>query len=183
MRVITGSARGMKLVTLDGEATRPTREAVKEAVFSMIQFEIEGARVLDLFAGSGQMGIEALSRGASSCVFTDNSPAAVRVIKENLTHTKLIGKARVACCDYSAALHSGVYDMAFVDPPYSSGFMEKVLPLLVPRMSPGGVIVCESDPSDVMTERLPSEDGDFVAVTSRRYVRNIITVYRRENRE
>lgn len=181
MRVITGTARGMKLVTLEGEATRPTREAVKEAVFSMIQFEIEGARVLDLFAGSGQMGIEALSRGATSCVFTDNSPAAVRVIKENLTHTKLMAKARVACCDWSAALHSGIYDIAFVDPPYSSGFMEKLLPALAQRMSDGGIILCESDVHDEMPEQIRREGGDFVAVTSRRYVRNVITVYRREN--
>lgn len=183
MRVITGTARGMKLVTLEGEATRPTREAVKEAVFSMIQFEIEGARVLDLFAGSGQMGIEALSRGAASCVFTDNSPAAVRVIKENLTHTRLMAKARVACCDWSAALHGGIYDIAFVDPPYSAGFMDKILPTLVAHMSDGGVILCESDLRDEMPERLSRESGDFVAVTSRRYVRNVITVYRREERE
>ena len=180
MRVITGTARGSKLVTLEGEATRPTREAVKEAVFSMIQFELEGARVLDLFAGSGQMGIEALSRGASSCVFTDNSPDAVKVIKENLTHTKLMSKARVSCCDYSAALRNATYDIAFVDPPYSAGFMEKLLPSLAPCVSDGGVILCESDIHDEMPERLKRDGGDFIAVKSKRYVRSVITVYRKE---
>ena len=80
MRIITGSARGRRLETLSGEETRPTSEKVKEALFSAIQFDIEGRRVLDLFAGSGQLGIEALSRGASGCVFVDRNPAAVEVM-------------------------------------------------------------------------------------------------------
>ena len=174
MRVITGSARGMKLVTLDGDATRPTREAVKEAVFSMIQFETEGARVLDLFAGSGQMGIEALSRGASHCVFCDNSSAAAKIVKQNLVHTGLIGKATLICTDYTQALKSGTFDIAFVDPPYSQGYIDKVLPILTPRMSEGGVIICESDIND----KLPDEVGGFCKTTVKKYVRNIITVYR-----
>jgi len=182
MRVITGSAKGMKLATLEGETTRPTKESVKEAVFSMIQFELEGARVLDLFAGSGQMGIEALSRGASSCVFTDRQPEAVKIIKDNLTHTKLMSKARVACCDYAAALRNAVYDIAFVDPPYSEGFMARLLPPLALCMSEGGVIICESDVHDEMPTRIPCEGGDFAVAVSRRYVRSVITVYRRENR-
>ena len=180
MRVITGSARGSKLITLEGNATRPTREAVKEAVFSMIQFELEGARVLDLFAGCGQMGIEALSRGAASCVFTDRSNEAVKVIKENLTHTKLMSKARVSCCDYTAALRNATYDIAFVDPPYSEGYMEKILPALAPCVSDGGVILCESDVHDPMPERLLRDSGDFVVTKSKRYVRSVITVYRKE---
>ena len=175
MRVITGTARGMKLVTLEGQATRPTREAVKEALFSMIQFEIEGARVLDLFAGCGQLGIEALSRGAASCVFTDNSPEAVKVIKENLTHTRLMNKSRVACCDYTAALN-GTFDIAFVDPPYASLLMEKILPRLVSCMSDGGVIVCETSPETA----LPEEVNGFKKTVSRRYGKSNITLYRKE---
>ena len=174
MRVITGSARGMKLATLDGEHTRPTREAVKEAVFSMIQFEIEGARVLDLFAGSGQMGIEALSRGAQSCVFCDNSSAAAKVIKQNLTHTKLADKATLVCADFSQAVRRGTFDIAFVDPPYSMGLIDKVLPPLTERMSDGGVIICESDAHDV----LPDEVGGFKKTVTKKYTRNIITLYR-----
>ena len=84
MRVITGSARGRRLETLPGEdVTRPTTESVKEALFSMIQFDIEGRRVLDLFAGSGQLGIEALSRGARSCTFVENNRAAKQVVERN----------------------------------------------------------------------------------------------------
>ena len=89
MRVITGRARGIKLVTLEGEMTRPTSERAKEAIFSMIQFDLEGRRVLDLFAGSGQMGIEALSRGAAQAVMVDQSKDAIAIIKQNVEKTKL----------------------------------------------------------------------------------------------
>ena len=92
MRVITGLARGRKLTTLKGDDVRPTTDLVKEAVFSIIQFELDSARVLDLFAGSGQMGIEALSRGARECVFVDNSAKSIAVVKQNLQHTGLISK-------------------------------------------------------------------------------------------
>ncbi|MGN1048588.1 MAG: RsmD family RNA methyltransferase, partial [Eubacteriales bacterium] len=91
MRIITGSAKGVRLATLDGENTRPTTERAKEAVFSMLQFDIEGRRVLDLFAGSGQMGLEALSRGAASAVMVDHAKAAVEIIHKNIEKTKLEG--------------------------------------------------------------------------------------------
>lgn len=175
MRVITGTARGMKLTAPAGMSTRPTRESVKEAVFSMIQFEIEGARVLDLFAGSGQMGIEALSRGAASCVFVDNSPAAAEVIKQNLSHTRLGGRARVACCDWTAGVRSGTYDIVFADPPYAAGITDELLDSVAARMSEGGIIICESDARD----EVPEKAGKFVRVTSRKYSRTVITVYRR----
>ena len=102
MRVITGKARGTTLKTLEGVSVRPTTDRVKEAVFSIIQFEIEGRRVLDLFAGSGQLGIEALSRGAESAVFVDADKNSVRVVKENLAKTKLeqfasVAQTRFAC--------------------------------------------------------------------------------------
>ena len=96
MRVITGSARGRRLETLPGEdVTRPTSESVKEALFSMIQFEIEGRRVLDLFAGSGQLGIEALSRGAASCVFVENNKGARDVVERNILHCGLQDRASI----------------------------------------------------------------------------------------
>ena len=82
MRIITGIAKGIKLVTLDGDATRPTSERAKEALFSMIQFDIEGRRVLDLFAGSGQLGLEAISRGAEFCMFTDASADAISIVRK-----------------------------------------------------------------------------------------------------
>ncbi|HRT82268.1 MAG TPA: 16S rRNA (guanine(966)-N(2))-methyltransferase RsmD, partial [Oscillospiraceae bacterium] len=99
MRVITGFARGRKLKALDGESVRPTGDRVKEAVFSIIQFELEGRSFLDLFAGSGQMGIEALSRGAASCVFVEKDKDAYSVIKDNLAHTKLEESAKVLNTD------------------------------------------------------------------------------------
>ena len=120
MRVITGTAKGRKLKTLEGENVRPTIERVKEAVFSIIQFEIEGRRVLDLFAGSGQLGIEALSRSAASAVFIDADKAAVAVVKENLEVSKLADKATVMQTDALAFLQTSnlTFDIAFLDPPY-----------------------------------------------------------------
>lgn len=177
MRVITGTARGMKLNTLESDdITRPTGEKVKEALFSMIQFEIEGSRVIDLFAGSGQLGIEALSRGAESCVFCDKNMEAFKLIKNNLQHTKLFKQAKVVCCDYSDALRSGTYDIAFADPPYSKGILYDALPKLAPRMSDNGVIICECFERD----EIPEAVDDFVLVNRRRYGKTSIAVYRKK---
>ena len=104
MRVITGSARGRKLLTLEGEDVRPTTDRVKEAVFSVIQFETEGRRFLDLFAGSGQMGIEALSRGAKEAVFVDSAKKSVEIIRKNLASTKLAENAKVVQTDWQSYL-------------------------------------------------------------------------------
>ena len=124
MRVITGTARGIKLAAPEGEHTRPTAERVKEAVFSMIQFETEGRKVLDLFAGSGQLGIEALSRGAAHAAFVERDKKALACIRENLKKTKLEDDASVYGMDVMAALggymsDSGEYDIIFADPPYA----------------------------------------------------------------
>ena len=122
MRIITGSARGTKLETLEGLETRPTTERVKEAVFSMIQFEIEGRRVLDLFGGSGQMGLEALSRGAQVCTFVDRNPQAVAVIKRNAQKTHLYEKCRVLNADWASfvrGLRGEQFDVVILDPPRS----------------------------------------------------------------
>ena len=125
MKIITGIAKGMNLETLEGEATRPTSQRVKEAIFSMIQFEIENASVLDLFAGSGQMGLEALSRGAKHATLCDKSPQAINIISENAEKTKLNSKCTIRRCDYLDALRSNMgkkFDIVFLDPPYASGF-------------------------------------------------------------
>lgn len=176
MRVITGTARGRRLVTLPGQETRPTSEVVKEAVFSIIQFEVEGANVLDLFAGSGQMGVEALSRGAKFCVFVDSSRACHQVQKQNLTHTGLGGRARVVTADAAAFLKgtSGPFDIAFLDPPYQEGFVEKLLPLVAAAMRPGGVILCETD----RRETLPDIVGKFARKKEYRYGKTKISLYR-----
>ena len=125
MRVITGTARGRVLKELEGLETRPTTGKVKESLFSIIQFDIEGRRVLDLFAGTGQLGIEALSRGAAECVFIDRRADAVRLIQENLSMCRLAERARVRQGDALPYLRSGErFDIVFLDPPYGSGLLQ-----------------------------------------------------------
>ena len=148
MQVITGSARGRKLMTVEGtDLVRPTTQKVKEAIFSAIQFEIEGAEVLDLFAGSGQLGIEALSRGAKFCTFADNSPVSLKVVRENIKHTGFEGCSEVVNKPFGAFLKLTAkrFDLAFLDPPYNKRLLQKALPDLVEKMSERGVIVCEHE--------------------------------------
>ena len=153
MRIITGKAKGLRLATLEGENTRPTSERAKEAVFSMIQFELEGRRVLDLFAGSGQMGLEALSRGAVSAVMVDHSKAAISVVKQNIEKTKLEG-ALAVCSDSLEFLRAegrkrcegAKYDIVFLDPPYAEKLIPRALELLLSGrlIKRTSLIVCES---------------------------------------
>ena len=151
MKIITGKAKGMNLETLEGEATRPTSQRVKEAVFSMIQFELEGRKVLDLFAGSGQLGLEALSRGAASCTFIDEAREAVDIIIKNAKNAKLFDRARVSAIDYAAFLRGAAgnekYDIIFLDPPYASSYVADALRLIdeYELLALGGRIVCETD--------------------------------------
>ena len=175
MRVITGSARGCTLETLEGLDTRPTVARVKEAIFSAISFEIEGRRVLDLFAGSGQMGIEALSRGAESCVFVDRSREAVSVIGRNLRRAKL-DAAEVVCTDAVGYLtHTAeTFDLVFLDPPYAAGLLLPCLELLSEKMAAGGTVVCESD----RNTDLPETVGALSQYRSYRYGRVAVRVYR-----
>lgn len=150
MRIITGTARNTPLVTLEGEGTRPTSERVKEALFSMIQFELEGRRVLDLFAGSGQLGLEALSRGAAHATFIDNTRAACDAVITNAKKARLFDRCRVSATEYASALRgwSGKerFDLVFLDPPYNSGFIPKALSLIVEGelLAPGATVVCET---------------------------------------
>ena len=133
MRIITGSARGTHLLTLTGEVTRPTSERAKEALFSMLQQKPVGASVLDLFAGSGQLGLEALSRGAARAVLTDASAEAVTVIRKNAEKTHLEGRARILRTDATAYLRTcrdGPFDLVFLDPPYAAGLLPACLGLL-----------------------------------------------------
>lgn len=146
MRVITGSARGKKLKTLEGLDVRPTSDKVKEAVFSIIQFEIPGARVLDLFAGSGQLGIEALSRGAKSCVFVDKSRASVNCVKENIDACGFGNVSRVVNSDALDFLCApGEYDILLLDPPYHQGLLLDALLKIKGKVASGGTVVCEHE--------------------------------------
>lgn len=176
MRVITGIARGRKLNTLQGREVRPTTDQVKEAMFSIIQFEVEGAAVLDLFAGSGQLGIEALSRGARLAVFVEQNRKAQEMVRQNLLSTRLVERSRVTAMDAIAFLQEcrDTFDIALLDPPYNSGLLEKALPLLAPKMSVGGIILCESAPG----ETLPPKVGDFCIKKEYRYGRIKLTAYR-----
>ena len=131
MRIITGSARGRRLLTLEGEDVRPTTERVKEALFSILQFQIEGRRVLDLFAGSGQLGLEALSRGAEKAIFIDNDPESVRLIRQNLLNVKAPSESyEVYNVDFAFALKklkNRGFDIIFADPPYVGGLENEIL--------------------------------------------------------
>lgn len=177
MRVITGTAKGRKLTPPPGLETRPTTEVAKEAVFSIIQFQVEGANVLDLFAGSGQMGIEALSRGARYCVFVDNARSCQNAIRNNLDHTGLGTNARLVGTDAVSFLQggSGPFDIAFLDPPYDKGLAERTLPLVAALMDADGIILCETD----RKELLPETAGDFVRHKEYRYGKTKVTAYRR----
>ena len=164
MRVITGTARGRRLETLPGEETRPTAERVKEGLFSAIQFDIEGRRAVDLFAGSGQLGIEALSRGAAGCIFIDRNAEAAEVIRRNLKAAGLLERGRER------------FDLAFLDPPYASGLLPEALARLAPQIDPGGTVVCESD-----RDQAPEEVGGLKLQRIYRYGRVYIWLYRKEN--
>lgn len=145
MRVITGTARGRKLATPANNDIRPTTDNVKESIFNIIQFDIEGRRVLDLFAGTGQLGIECLSRGAESAVFVDQSREAVKLVRDNLKTCNLNGT--VIQMDSLSFLKScGKFDLIFIDPPYDSPVYDEVLKTinLVDILSDGGIIICET---------------------------------------
>ena len=150
MRIITGKAKGIRLKTLEGEATRPTTERVKESVFSMLQFDLEGRMVLDLFSGSGQMGLEALSRGAAQAVLVDRAKDAVRVITENAEKCKLIDACRIVqsdSLDYLRRNRGKKADIVFLDPPYASQLYASALVELweCDILKPTSIIVCESE--------------------------------------
>ena len=145
MRVITGTARGRRLRTPENYDIRPTTDNVKESLFNIIQFDVEGRKVLDLFAGTGQLGIECLSRGADSVVFVDESREAVNIVKDNLKTCGL--SASVLQMDALSYLRGcGKFDLIFVDPPYDSNLYEDVLKIInsVDILSDGGIIICEA---------------------------------------
>ena len=145
MRVITGKAGGRRLLEPADYNVRPTTDKVKESIFNIIQFDIEGRKILDLFAGTGQLGIECLSRGATSAVFVDRRPDAVKLIKENLKVTSLTDKGRVVSGDSVEFLKSirEKFDIIFLDPPYEAGVLEPVIAHIAKFdiLSPHGIIV------------------------------------------
>lgn len=184
MRIITGKARGVRLATLSGEHTRPTSERAKEAVFSMLQFEIQGKEVLDLFSGSGQMGLEALSRGARHAVLCDSAREAVEVIRKNAEKTRLLSLCEILCMDYRLALRSlrrkCRFDLVFLDPPYALGAIPAVLKGLIEgdMLSGGAIVVCETaEEGDVFADEERLRDR-FEILRAVRYGAAFVTVLR-----
>lgn len=179
MRVIAGTARSIQLKSREGLTTRPTGDRVKEAMFNVIQFEIEGRRVLDLFGGSGQLAIEALSRGASWADIVDQSRQAADIIRENLERTRLEGKARVYVADYMDYLHrcKERYDLIFLDPPYAEKFLENAIKHIseIDILKTGGIIVCERPLGKI----LEAEDPSLHRSKEYRYGKTVITVFRK----
>ena len=179
MRIITGSARGRKLKTPQDQAIRPTADNVKEALFNIIQFDIEGRRVLDLFAGTGQLGLECLSRGAREAVFVDESPEALRLVRENLRACGLQGTVlRQDALSYLRGC--GRFDLIFVDPPYDAGLYEPVLGTInaVDILSDGGIIICEAR----RERELPEMAAPYVKGKEYRYGQVKICIYTKESK-
>ncbi len=179
MRVISGKARGVNLKTPDGMLTRPTTDRVKEALFSIIQFDIPGTKVLDLFGGSGQLGIEALSRGAKEAVFVDSQKSACALIRENLKRTHLEECAQVVCADYADFLKKSVksYDIILLDPPYAEKFLENALKLIteIDILQSGSIIVTERPVEKVLCLDFPG----YTRSKDYKYASTILTIYRR----
>ena len=166
MRVISGKARGVVLKTPEGQRTRPTTDRVKEAMFSIIQFDLPGTRILDLFGGTGQLGIEAVSRGAKSAVFVDAEETACRLIRENLRKAKMEQEGRVVRSDYLAYLSScrETFDIILLDPPYAEVFLENALKKIteIDILQSGGIIVAERP----LGKELPWEYEGFTRSSS-----------------
>lgn len=180
MRIITGIAKGTKLKTLDGLETRPTSERVKEAVFSMIQFELEGRKILDLFAGSGQMGLEALSRGAAHATMVDRSRDAIRIIRENTEKTRFTEHSDIFQCDYMDFIkrqRGAQFDIVFLDPPYALGLYQPALSAMAEcgLLKPTSMVVCESAHEDLLEDNAFLRDH-FEILRQSHYSHSYITI-------
>ena len=180
MRVITGKARGVQLKTPEGMLTRPTADRVKEALFSIINFDLPNAAVLDLFGGTGQLGIEALSRGAKSAVFVDQREDACKIIRENLRRTKLEAQGRVVRSDYLDYLRRTreKFDIILLDPPYAEVFLENALKCIteIDILQTGGIIVAERP----VEKDLPFEFEGFTRSKDYKYGKTLLTIYRKD---
>jgi len=178
IRVISGSARGTVLSCPETDALRPTTDRVKENIFNLLQFEVSKRKVLDLFAGSGAMGIEALSRGAEYCLFCDSGRDAQEAVKANVKKTRMENRCRIATTDFESLLGTlnEKFSLVFLDPPYHMGYVEKAVKKLVLKnlLTDNAIIVAETDGDE--------EPGEFEGLkirTARQYGRVKVTVYDR----
>ncbi len=171
IRIITGSAKGKKLLSPEGESTRPTSDRIKGAMFSSIQFDLENRRILDLFAGTGQLGLEALSRGAESCTFVEMDRDVMELIKKNARTTGFFDVCRYAVSDWRNFIRKAsgrdVYDLVFIDPPYAMECCTDAARRLADAkiIIPGAILVLESGEENINLEKLP----DFEVVKSTNY--------------
>ncbi len=179
MRIISGEYRGRKLLTPENQDIRPTSDKVREAVFNILMNDIYGAVCLDLFAGTGGLGIEALSRGADRCYFGDSSREAIRIVRANLRTCGAEDRAEVVPGDYRKVLGrlKGPLDIVFLDPPYRAGLYASCLELIdsLDLLAPDGIIVAERE----TRVTLPDEAAGFMKVKTRRYGKTSIDLYRR----
>ncbi len=179
MRVIAGKAKGMQLHTPDGMLTRPTTDRVKEALFSILQFDLPGAKVLDLFGGTGQLGIEALSRGAASAVFVDSRRETCQLIRTNLEKTHLASDARVVQSDYLEYLNRcrEKFNLILLDPPYAEVFLENSIKRIteIDILQQGGIIAAERP----LGKELPWEFQGFTRSKDYKYGKILLTLYRK----
>lgn len=181
MRIISGKNRGRQLKTLEGMNTRPTADRVKESLFNIIYAKVLDAKVLDLFAGSGALGLEAISRGAKSCVFVDSSKEAMAVIKKNIELCGAKDKAEIRNMDYELAMKKSLavnetFDLIFVDPPYGKDISENVLNKIEPLLADSGTLIIETDEKDFLSDKV----GSLVKTDVRRYGRTVISFFVRE---
>ena len=180
MRVISGKARGVNLKTPDGMKTRPTADRVKEAMFSIIQFELPAAKVLDLFGGTGQLGIEALSRGAAQAVFVDQDRNACNLIRENLKRAKMDDCGKVVQSDYVSYLRTcrEKFNIVLLDPPYAEEFLENSLKIIteIDILQSGGIIVCERP----LEKELSWCCQGYSRSRDYKYGKTILAIYRKE---
>lgn len=179
MRIISGTARGRKLKELEGLETRPTTDRVKESLFNIVQFDIEGRKILDLFGGTGQLGIECLSRGAASVVFVDVRKDASAIIRENLASTGFEAQGKVVQGDYMAFLTGcrEKFDLVILDPPYGTGMLEKALDAIarIDILSQNGIMICESP----VEKTLPELPEPYSLAKEYKYGKIKLTTYRR----
>ena len=180
MRVIAGSARGIALKTPEGMHTRPTADRVKEALFSILHFDLPGSRILDLFAGSGQLGIEALSRDAKDAVFVDERLDACNLVKENLRRTKFTDRGRVVRSDYMNFLQTcgEKFNIILLDPPYAEVFLENALKMIteIDILHSGGIIVTERPLGKALSMDFPG----YTRSRDYKYGNTLLTLYRKD---
>lgn len=183
MRVVSGKYRGKKLESPKDERVRPTTDMVKEAIFNLVQFEVQGAIVLDLFSGSGALGIEAVSRGADYVVFADNSKDSISLVEKNLSGVEYFGK--VIKSDFRDAIRmlamdkKTKFDLIFVDPPYDKDFGEQAIKLIFENniLAMDGAIIYEHP----QHTSLRAGDFDGIMIDERRYGKTLVSVLRQSH--